>query len=116
MIDLKLPENEDMRVPLWNKFEEIADEYPELWQALEETFTCPIDVRCEMCFLMEKVAPILIQGKKAQLRYSMEEAEAVSSILYGSLPRKRSCDCGLKEALNEVSGENRNNLPRKGGD
>lgn len=28
MIDLKLPENEDKRLVLWTKFEEIADEYP----------------------------------------------------------------------------------------
>ena len=55
MIDLKLPENEGMRVPLWTKFEEIADEYPELWRALEETFKCPADVSCDMCFLIEKI-------------------------------------------------------------
>ena len=114
MIDLRLPENEDKRLPLWNKFEEIADEYPEVWEALKTTFSCPADVKCEMCFLMEKVAPILIQGKKAEIRYTMEEAEAVSSILYGSLPRKMACDCGLRDALNEVSGENRNHLPDKG--
>ncbi len=110
MIDLRLPQNEEMRVTLWKKFEEIADEHPELWKALEVTFTCPSDVECEMCFLIEKIAPILLHGSKAKVRYTMEEAEAVSSILYGSLPRKMSCDCGLKPALNEVSGQNRNHL------
>ncbi len=110
MIDLKLPENEDMRVPLWTKFEEIADEYPELWRALEEAFKCPVDVSCDMCFLIEKIAPILIQGKKAEVRYTMEEAEAVSSILYGALPRTQSCKCGLKQSLDEISRQNRNYL------
>jgi hypothetical protein len=110
MIDLKLKENEDLRVPLWNRFEEIADEYPELWSALEETFKCPVDLSCDFCFLMEKIAPILLKGHKAQIRYSMQEAEAVSSILYGALPRTNSCSCGLKNALNEISRENREYL------
>jgi len=111
MIDLRLPQNEDKRIELWTKFERIADEFPEIWMALEETFKCPVDVDCEMCFLIENVAPILIQGKKAQVRYTMEEAEAVSSILYGSLPKCDGCTCGLKPALNEISRENRNYLP-----
>lgn len=111
MIDLRLPENEDKRIELWRKFEEVADEYPEIWRALEVTFSCPVDMDCEMCFLIEKVAPILISGKKAQIRYTMEEAEAVSSILYGSLPQCNGCDCGLKPALNEIGRENRKYLP-----
>ena len=41
---------------------------------LEVTFSCPVDMDCEMCFLIEKVAPILISGKKVQIRYTMEEA------------------------------------------
>ena len=64
MIDLKLEENEKERERLWAKFEEVADEYPEIWQALQVVFTCPKDVECDMCFLLEKVAPILISGKK----------------------------------------------------
>lgn len=59
MIDLRLPQNEEERVRLWKKFEEIADDYPEIWSALEVVFSCPKDVKCEMCFLIEKVAPIL---------------------------------------------------------
>jgi hypothetical protein len=95
---------------LWEKFEKIADEYPELWKALGETFKCPVDLSCDMCFLIEKISPILIQGKKAELRYTWEEAEAVSSILYGAIPRTNSCKCGLKESLNEISRENREYL------
>lgn len=110
MIDLKLEENAQERERLWAKFEEVADEYPEIWQALQVVFTCPKDVECDMCFLLEKVAPILISGKKADIRYDMEEAEAVSSILYGALPRTKNCDCGLKEALNEISGSHRKHI------
>ena len=110
MIDLKIQENEELRVILWKKFEQIADEYPEIWSALEETFKCPADLSCDMCFLIEKIAPILMQGKKAQIKYSMQEAEAVSSILYGALPRTNSCNCGLKNALDEISRENREYL------
>jgi hypothetical protein len=110
MIDLKLTKNENLRVPLWKKFEKIADEYPELWQALEEAYKCPPDVPCDLCFLVENIAPILIQGRKAQLRYTWEEAEAVSSILYGAITRTSACTCGLKDSLNEISRENRNYL------
>ena len=109
-MDLKLTENADMRVPFWNKFEEIADEYPELWVALEEAFKCPADLSCDMCFIMDKIAPILIQGKKAEVRYSFEDAQAVSSILYGAVPRTNSCKCSLKESLNEISRKNRDYL------
>lgn len=116
MIDLRLPENEEKRIELWKKFEEIADDFPEIWDALDKVFSCPVDVQCEMCFLLEQVAPILIQGKKASIRYSLEEAEAVSSILYGALPRTGNCDCGLKQLLDEISGTHRNYLPDKGGD
>lgn len=111
MIDLRLPQNEEERVRLWKKFEEIADDYPEIWNALEVVFACPKDIKCEMCFLIEKVAPILLQGSKADVKYTMEEAEAVSSILYGALPRTHNCDCGLKQALNEISGAHRKRLP-----
>ena len=110
MIDLKLTENEDLIVPLWEKFEKIADEYPEIWKALEEAFNCPLDLSCDMCFLIDKIAPILIQGEKAEITYTWDEAEAVSSILYGAIPRTNSCNCGLKDSLNEISRENREYL------
>ncbi len=110
MIDLKLEENEQERLRLWAKFEEVADEYPEIWKALDVAFTCPKDVECDMCFLLGKVAPILTSGKKADTKYDLQEAEAVSSILYGALPRTKSCDCGLKEALNEISGSHRKHI------
>jgi hypothetical protein len=110
MIDLKLKENEDLRVPLWKKFEEIADDYPELWRALEETFKCPLDLSCDMCFLIETIAPILMRGRKARVRYTLEEAEAVSSILYGAIPRTENCKCGLKASLDEISRKNREYL------
>ena len=90
-----------MRVPLWTKFEEIADEYPELWRALEKHSNVPLMYRAICVFLSRKLQ--FLFGAKRQVRYTMEEAEAVSGILYGALPRTQSCKCGLKESLNEIS-------------